>query len=979
MKKIADHIIEELNEEQFDAVTHTDGPLLIVAGAGTGKTWVITRRIAYLIVSGIARPEEILALTFTDKAAEEMEERVDILVPYGYTEISISTFHSFGDRLIKEHALELGLPTAVKVLSQAEQIILFKNHLFEFPLDYYRPRGDPTHYISAILKLISRAKDEDVSPGEYLEYARGLRDLLKKDPGNKELEEISRREMEVASTYARYEELLEKEGKVDFGNQVGLALKLLRQHPAILAKYQERFRYILVDEFQDTNHAQFELVKLLSQKHKNVCVSGDDDQAVYKFRGAALSNVMNFMDVYPQAKKIVLNRSYRSTQVILDAAYRLIKYNDPDRLEVKENIDKHLTSLIKEDSPVRHFHYDSLSAEADGVASIIKEKVKKKEYSWGDFAVLVRANDDADQFLKSFNMEDIPWRFSGNAGLYSREEVRIVISFLRVISNLIDSVSLYHLAMSPIYEFPPQDLTLCLNYAHRRNRSLFFVFTHLSDIPELNEEMTPEAKAAIDKIIKDIDKYVKLSSSLNTGELVYRFLTDSGFLKNLMRSESAENEEKIQNIARFFEIIRSTSRILEHDRINEFVRHLDLLIDAGDNPAVSEADWDVNAVNVLTIHKAKGLEFPVVIMVSLVTDHFPSRERKEPIALPNEFLKQKERWLPQGDPHIQEERRLFYVGMTRAKRELLFTSSLNYGGKRLKKISRFVLETLNLPKQEAKVIKFSAAEAIGRFSPREEEPDLFTRGSLPEKEILHLSYFQIDDYLTCPLKYKYVHILKVPVVSHHAVVYGKAIHDAIQEYYRIRLSGKPVSIEDLILVFENSWSSEGFLTQEHEARRFEEGKKALKDFYRRAQEEKELPLYIEKEFNFNLENNRITGRWDRIDAKGEDAVIIDFKSSDIREQDRADKRAEDSLQLAIYALAYKEIFNVIPKYVELHFVESGLIGRFSVDERLFEKTAEKIKAAAAGIRGRIYGAKPSFYACNSCAFQYICPHTLKEI
>ena len=974
-------ILEGLNKEQREAVTYGEGPLLIIAGAGTGKTQAITRRIAWLITAKQAKPEEILALTFTEKAAVEMEERVDILVPYGYTGVWIGTFHAFGDSILKENALELGLAD-LEVLSRPEQIIFFRDHLFEFPLSYYRPLGNPGRFIDAILTLFSRAKDEDVTPEEYLNYARRLEEKTRANPEDLELAETATQQMEIARTYQKYEDILAQYGKVDFGNQITLPLKLFREHPAILKRYQERFRYILIDEFQDTNYTQFQLVKLLATRHENITVVADDDQSIYKFRGAAISNVLGFMDVYPQAKQIVLTQNYRSTQVILDTAYRLINYNNPDRLEFRNNIDKRLISRVKGreeinlvregfSNEVKHLHYDTLSSEAEGVAKLIKEKVEKEGYNYQDFAILVRANKDADTFLRSLNMADIPWTFSGNKGLYSREEIRFLISFLQSVADFEDSISLYYLAASEVYQLPTRGLTLCMNYASRRNRSLFYAFSHFSEISELDEEISPESKATIEKIIKDLEKYADLSIKHTTGEVLYKFISESGYLKELTFSPSSPNEEKLKNVARFFDIVRITSGVLTHDRVPQFTSYLNLLMEAGDNPAVAEADMEADAVNVLTVHKAKGLEFPIVIMVGLVSERFPSRYRRESISLPDSLIKD---ILPSGNFHLQEERRLFYVGMTRAEKEIYFTSAQNYGGKRPKKVSQFIMEALDLFKKEVLIHKASALEVIGRSAPPlSKERQLYK--SIPETKILTLSYWQIDDYLTCPLKYKYVHILRVPIMQHHAVVYGRALHEAVQEYYRRRLAGNEVKEEDIISIFQKFWTSEGFLSREHEEQRLEEGRGTLRRFYQMAQAEDHLPTYVEKEFSFSLGNNRVVGRWDRVDIHNGEVCIVDFKSSNVREKKKADKRTRESLQLAIYALAYQKAFGKIPERVELHFLESGLVGVATLDEDNFARTIEKINEAAAGIRARSYEAKPSYGACHllTCAYQGICP------
>ena len=336
-----------LDPDQLRAVTHGDGPLLVVAGAGTGKTQVITRRIAWLIATRRARPSEILALTFTDKAAEEMAVRVDQLVPYGYTDTAIATFHAFGDGLIREYALELGLPTDVRVLSRPEVVIFLREHLFEFELDLYRPLGDPTRFLAALATLFSRCKDEDIeSRDDYLrERCRSRRAWPRRRWPTRESgrrrsrgRRAAARQSELARAYATYQRLMAENGCIDFGDQVALALRLVRTSAEARAAIAGRFRYVLVDEFQDTNRAQAELVALLAEEHRNVTVVGDDDQAIYAFRGAAVDNILAFQDRYLGARTVVLRRNYRSLAPILDAAYRMIRFNDPDRLEVRTGV-----------------------------------------------------------------------------------------------------------------------------------------------------------------------------------------------------------------------------------------------------------------------------------------------------------------------------------------------------------------------------------------------------------------------------------------------------------------------------------------------------------------------------------------------------------------------------------------------------------------------------------------------------------------
>ncbi|MEE9521460.1 MAG: ATP-dependent DNA helicase [candidate division NC10 bacterium] len=960
-------ILEGLNPDQRKAITTPEGPLLIVAGAGTGKTTVLTRRIAYLIAAKLAKPSEILALTFTDKAASEMEERVDLLVPYGYAEVWVSTFHAFGDRILREQALALGLDPDFTVLTRPEQVVFFRERLFQFPLSYYLPLGDPTRYIEGILTLVSRAKDEDVSPAEYLQHAEDLAERAHGHLEDDRLQEEARRQREIALTYETYQGLMARQGAMDFGDQVTLTLKLFREHPAILAEYRSRFRYILVDEFQDTNYTQWELLKLLAGPEGSLTVVADDDQSIYKFRGAAVSNLLSFTEIFPQAAVVVLNQNYRSGQAILDAAYRLIRHNDPERLEVRLGMDKRLRAIREDGRSVEHRHYDTGGSEADGVAGLIETKERSGNYRYRDMAILVRANRDADPFLRALNMKGIPWRFSGAHGLYNREEIRLLMAFLRVVADPDESQSLYHLAASDLYRVPPLDLARCSAAARRMNRSLFQMFKEL-DGPGL-DDLTGEGLATIQKLLEDIQEYIRRAQERQAGEVLYHFLMESGYLKRLTAAEDIASQIRVQNIARFFEKVKRFTDIALLDRVAQFVEHQEKLLEAGEDPAVAEADVDTDAVNVLTVHKAKGLEFPVVFLVRLTADKFPSRGRRDPIEFPESLIKDR---IPEGDVRLQEERRLFYVAMTRAKEELCLTSSRDSGTGRPKKVSRFVLEALDVPMPDEAAFRASPDEVIARFAPLAGEESGVLQPMAPD-DILTLSHFSVDDYQTCPLKYKYIHVLRVPIREHHTVIYGKALHDAVQAYFRQKMRGRRMSLEELWAVFEGSWVSRGFLSRDHEEQRLEAGRQTLKSFFAREEEAGTIPTFVEKEFGFALDRDRVIGRWDRVDARGDEVVIIDYKSSDVRQPKEAKRRARESLQLGIYALAYRQTTGQIPTQVELHFLESGLSGVAQKTAEEIEETAAIIKEVAAGIRARDFTAKPGYMACGYCAFREICP------
>jgi DNA helicase-2/ATP-dependent DNA helicase PcrA len=972
-------LLADLTARQRKAVTHGEGPLLIVAGAGTGKTTVITRRIAWLIAEKRARPSEILALTFTDRAALEMTERVDQLVPYGFTDAVISTFHAFGDRLLRDHAIQAGLSDRSTVMSRPEQIIFLREHLFDLPLERLRPLGDPTRFLDALVTLISRARDEDVDPAAYAAAVEEIRVRAAGAPEDAALAEEAALQQELAALYAAYEELMRSSDRLDFGDQVNLALRLLREHPAILEEERAKYRYILVDEFQDTNHAQFELVKLLAS-HSNLTVVGDDDQSIYRFRGAALSNILEFRESYPKAASVVLVDNFRSRQPILDASYRLIRHNDPERLEAREGLDKRLRARatfrrgIGPAGPIELLSFATGTDEADAVAERIAASLQAARRP-GDHAILVRGNRDADPFLRSLNMAGVPWRFSGTAGLYQQPEVRVLISFLRAVSDPDDSVSLYDLATSELFGLGAADVTLALNRAGRRRVSLAAALRDAT----LHPEESPFGRRALEvvhRLVASIDQHRSMSSERTAGELLYHFITASGWLARLSAEAREIGDARLANVARFFEIVRRQGSLLRDDRLPFLVAQLDTLIETGDDPSTADAGPDEgDAVHVLTYHKAKGLEFPVVFMVGLVEDRFPSRGRQDRLQLPPALGS----GTATGDAHLAEERRLFYVGMTRAREELVLSWARDYGGRRTRRMSQFVLEALDLPPAApVETLRPSASEQLARHE-RAAAPATLpaARPRLGDRP-LSLSFYQVNDYLDCPAKYRYAHVIRIPTPPSHQLVYGRALHAAVQAFHRRQMAGVGMSLEQLLAELDASWESAGFLTREHEEARRAAGREALTRFWEEQQREPARPAAVEQEFAFQLGRDRVRGRYDRLDVEPDGRVVItDYKSSDVRDPATAARRARESLQLAIYALAYEAQHGRVPDELSLHFLESGLVGRSEVTEKRLERAQEKIAAASEGIREQRFEATPQPMRCGFCPFREICPDAVR--
>ena len=484
-------LLRGLAREQRRAVTHRGGPLLVVAGPGTGKTEVITRRIAWLIATKRAKPREILALTFTDKAAAEMQARVDLLVPYGQADSAILTFHAFGDQLSAHTDMSWGYRPHPGSIGRAEQVVLLREHLFELGLDRYRPLGDPTRLLASLADLFARAKDEGSTPEDLIGYARdldaGVRAAADDVPedGRAVIEGLldeSAAVAEIATAYERYQALLVDKGLIDFGDQVSLATRLLRERPAVAATVAARYRYVLVDEAQDMDPIQVELLRLVAA-HRELTLVGDDDQAIYAFRGAAVEHLMELSDE-PGMRRIVLRTSHRSLAPILTTAHRLITHNDPYRLEARHGLDKRLRPRrrTRRPSPVHDHAFATMADEADWIASQVATRIAAGERP-GDFGVLVRTNADTAPIVRSLALRDIAVRTGAGERWSTTREVRESLAFLRVVADPERSTDLYAVATGAPYRLGGMDLTALLGAASRRHRSLWSVLGEVEAQP----------------------------------------------------------------------------------------------------------------------------------------------------------------------------------------------------------------------------------------------------------------------------------------------------------------------------------------------------------------------------------------------------------------------------------------------------------------------------------------------------------------
>ncbi|MDD3102024.1 MAG: UvrD-helicase domain-containing protein [Patescibacteria group bacterium] len=992
--EIISKIIEELNPRQKEAVTHVNGPLIIIAGAGTGKTRAITYRIAWLILSGQAKPEEILAVTFTDKATQEMEERVDKLLPYGYVDIWISTFHSFCERVLRDYAIEIGLPIDFKLLDTAGQCFLVQKNFDRFDLDYYRPLGNPTKFIRELVKHFGRAKDEVISPKEYLEYAQGLEMDNDRSMSDNLVKGEAGRIKEVANAYYTYQQLLLDNGALDFGDLINYTIELFSKRPEILEKYRKKFKYILVDEFQDTNWAQYKLLQMLAQPENlsdrqagNITVVTDDKQAIYRWRGAAYNNVFQLKKDFPKCKIVFLDENYRSRQAILDLAYKFIEQNyleDKDSgVKFKGLLSKNLKSTRKGEAEIAHIHAKTQEEEAkETVKKIIELRKLNPKASWNDFAILVRANNQAEIFCQTLRWNNIPYQFLARTGLFSKPIVMDILAYLKLLDNYHESPAVYRILTSPIFfdELPNQDLINLTYWANRKNWSIYEAIAKVSTVPNIS----PKGIEELNKVLVWIEKHTQLAKKENASKVIYAFLEDTGYLKLLSESAEKGNEQNIENIfwlRQFFNKVKNFEEVNLDKSISNFIQMIDLMLDAGDTGAVAtEAEESgPETVKVMTIHAAKGLEFNWVFVVNLVDRRFPTTERHEAIEIPPALIKE---IIPEGDIHFQEERRLFYVAMTRAKDGLFLTSAENYGGKTVKKFSRFLHE-LGLIDKKFPPEPIPSVKDLRQFlAPKEIMVSSKSDYQLPTK----FSFTQLMAFETCPLQYKFAHILKIPRKGKGSLVFGQSIHNTLQKFLQKYLelkdvkqaelfvtsgkkkSKKEITFKDLIQIYNECWIDEWYEDKNNQDEYKERGKKILKLFYDNFMKNPPKIKSLELPFNFKLGEYALKGKIDRIDEVEGGIEIIDYKTGNLKEK----LNANEKWQLLIYQLALRSLFREPAVRLTYYYLETGDKISFLGDEKELEEIEEKIKKIIKEIKQSEF--PPKATKCQWCDFKDICEY-----
>ncbi len=960
-----------LNAQQNAAVAHGEGPLLVVAGAGTGKTRVITERIRYLLESNPDLPgESILGLTFTEKAAAEMQHRVARTAGKRGKEVFLGTFHAFCNALLTQRNPNL------QTLENVDHWILLRRNMRALALNHYRRVAEPGQFLGDFVQFFSRCQDELVAPDDYERYvaemadnyAREQAELLEDERHIRE-EEITRQQ-EIARAYRASDRLLREGNRLTFGMQMLDAVRALDEDPALAATLRERYRYILVDEFQDTNVAQIELLWRLAGGHRNIVAVGDNAQAIYRFRGASFGSFTIFLQRFagiagndrtaaaPFVQPLVDN--YRSAGRVLRVSGQVASFIEHSPLVPK----KELVAHKPEGEKVRIAEFGSAQEEARWIVAEIN-RLHNAGQRWRSFAVLYRIHRHRDELVEALEERGIPFVIR-NRTILDHPLVRDLLAYLRLLARPSDSVACARVLAAPAWGFDPSDLVRLCERANKSKSSLWDALQSAQG--ELPFSGEPRKTA---QLVAGIAELRKRANRITAAEL---FDALAEWLE-LSLSVSPEDRRYVDRLATF---IREWQPKSETSRLKELVEYLDYFAQAGGQINL-EQDAD-DAVQLMTVHAAKGLEFDHVFLLRLTHKGFPMASRASVLEFPPNLMKEE---LPKGDFHIQEERRLFYVALTRAKERLTLTTVLH----KRSKPSVFLDDILSSPQLTKQHVQRVVPAAIPDPPPRTPDPSLFSEARRrarvysrigewaetyrpPVFEPLQLSSSAVDRYQSCPQRYLFSSVWGIQGGPRAATTFGNVMHTAVKQFIEALRKGRKLAFEELETIFRREWSSAGFEDDYQEECYQRDGIEQLRAFYESCMESPPDVIAQEKRFALELDNNvQITGRIDQINrlASGE-IEIMDYKTG----RPKSALQARKDLQLGIYALAAREALELDPARLVYYNLQSNECVAANRDAKQLQETKSTVQEVAADIRAREFPAQPGFQ-CRTCEYRFICP------
>jgi DNA helicase-2/ATP-dependent DNA helicase PcrA len=1007
----------ELNAQQRAAVEHGDGPLLVVAGAGTGKTRVITERIRHLLESDPTLPGEAIAgLTFTDKAAAEMKSRVMRAAGERGENVFLGTFHAFCTRMLVEHDPDL------KPIEDVDYWILLRRNLPLLQLERYRKLAEPGHFLSDFVRFFSRCQDELVTPQRYERYVAELAEALARErtslPEDERAvrEEEIARQREIARAYRASDALLRGQKRLTFGMQLLDAVRTLDEDPKLLARMRERFRYILVDEFQDTNVAQLELLWRLAGEHRNIVAVGDDAQAIYRFRGASFGSFTIFLEQFAGvakgdaagASRFVrsLMDNYRSTARVLRVAGQVTSYLERSPLVPKKDLVAHKPLGEK----VRIVELGSTTEEARWIVEEIA-RLHAAGLRWRSFAALYRIHAHRDALVTALGARGIPFVIR-NLSILNHRLVLDVIAYLELIAWPGNDIACARVLAAPAWGLQPSELVRLVERAAKAKKSLWDTLqAPQSDLPfaesvRRGTDGSPgSAGPTTSELVAGINALRERARKLTAAELFDELAEWLG----ISLAVTAEDRRYVDRLARF---VREWQMKAESARLAELMQYLEYFEQAGGKIEL-EQDAD-DAVQLMTVHAAKGLEFDHVFVLRLTKGGFPKSQRPAVLEFPEALMKEE---LPKWDYHTQEERRLFYVALTRARERLTLTTVVHPRSKP----SLFLDDILSAPQLAREHVEQSAPGVVGApfaapsaaqgeplFAEATRKPRVYSRIAdwameyrPPVFEPLKLSLSAIEAYLSCPQKHLFSHVWGIRGGPHASMTFGNVMHATIREFLGALRKGRPLPpFEDVETIFRREWSSAGFEDAYQEECYLKDGIEQLRVFHASCIAAPPDILAQEKAFALELENNvQVTGRIDQVNliasspgtstgplpgptaglaagagalgwtgAVSREVEIVDYKTG----KPKTEERARKDLQLGIYALAAREALDLNPARLVYHSLQNNQRVTAGREAKQLAGVRNTIQEVALDIRAREFPARPGFY-CRNCEYYSLCP------
>jgi DNA helicase-2/ATP-dependent DNA helicase PcrA len=932
----------DLNPAQKQAVMHDDGPMLVVAGAGTGKTHVITTRIARLIEEGKAEPSQILALTFTEKAAGEMLDRLDTMIGWQAYQVNVMTFHAFGVQLLQRFGHHLGWSTRTEVIPDLAKLLLLKQNLGRVELSYYGPQNDILDFLQVVLDFITALQNADIDIKSYREFVEGLKPSS--DWHALDIDE----QHDMLKLFELYEALKRELGVIDYHDQVQLPLQLLQQKPNIAETLRAEYRYVLVDEYQDTNAAQDALLRAIVPKGGNIFAVGDDDQAIYGFRGAKLDNILNFATNFGVSEPLALTENYRSSQQILDRAYKMIQHNDPERLEVRLGINKKLHAQTEATSPEFRPFLDA-RAEADGVATELATRIEAGEEP-STIAVLATSHAFLKNLARILRQKHVPHQLSSNVNIFEQPEMVQLWHLLRWIGMEARDEAVAQVLLGPFVSWT----------SDRVRRVIERSSEELTTLETALESMTDDPGAAA--IVKLLGEWRGWAKDLSVSQLCYRLIFDTEIKQRWI--DAAPNTPRM---VRVFEDLQVwMQHMLQFESVALDPTLAGYLGEFPKPPEIAsdELVGDEGGVALLTIHASKGLEFNTVIIMNNTQEAWGERSTGRRVQLPDGLVQSDTELPPE-----HERRRLLYVAMTRAKQNLIMTLPLRQAGGRVRKPSPYLAEIFEPPElgtltgEKTNGTLEESLQKLQRYAP----PLLAEMPKrLPLEDVdgwLTLSTSDLDLYDNCPYEFYLEKVLKIRLPLGPQASFGSLLHALFHDYYASRQSGDPFDLSQLNDRLHDSWSSRGYATEEEATRALAVAAATLASFYQREESEKRQLRSSEEPFVLTMEDAKlkIRGRIDATFTDGDEVEVRDFKTGRARDAEKLSEKAKTSLQLRTYALAIEQMTGKPARRVVLDYIVTGTEGVGELTDRVLANHRTKLAEIADKIRAREFEPKRDLF------------------